>query len=155
MDYVRTQLGRRPYDIPNASAIVIEDADRFGLAQLHQLRGRVGRGAHSSYCVMVADPKTDDGQARMQVMTETQDGFRIAEEDLKLRGPGEFFGTRQSGLPEFHFGDLITDITLMHEARRAAFALVSQDPNLTERAHQALRLALSESRLGFDLIHVS
>lgn len=142
-------------DVPNASAIVIEDADRFGLAQLHQLRGRVGRGAHSSYCVMVADPKTDDGQARMQVMTETQDGFRIAEEDLKLRGPGEFFGTRQSGLPEFAFGDLITDIALMDEARRAAFALVAHDPNLLAPEHQPLKEALEQTRLGFELIHVS
>jgi ATP-dependent DNA helicase RecG len=91
----------------------------------------------------------------MQVMMETQDGFRIAEEDLKLRGPGEFFGTRQSGLPEFRFGDLIADVGLMDEARRAAFALVNRDPNLVEPTHQALKRALEQSRLGFELIHVS
>lgn len=104
---------------------------------------------------MVADPKTEDGRARMQVMVETQDGFRIAEEDLKLRGPGEFFGTRQSGLPEFRFGDLITDIALMDEARRAAFALVARDPNLLAPENQPLKQALEQSRLGFELIHVS
>jgi len=142
-------------DVPNASAIVIEDADRFGLAQLHQLRGRVGRGEHASYCVLVADPKTDDGRARMQVMVETQDGFRIAEEDLKLRGPGEFFGTRQSGLPEFIFGDLIADLPLMDEARRSAFDLVAADPNLQSSGHVRLKAAVERSKLGFELIQVS
>lgn len=142
-------------DVPNASVIILEDADRFGLAQLHQLRGRVGRGEHASYCILLADPKTEDGQARMNVMVETQDGFRIAEEDLKLRGPGEFFGTRQSGLPEFYIGDILHDLDLMEETRRAAFALVERDPNLGRPEHQALKSALERSRLGFELVHVS
>jgi len=142
-------------DVPNASVIILEDADRFGLAQLHQLRGRVGRGEHASYCILLADPKTEDGQARMHVMVETQDGFRIAEEDLKLRGPGEFFGTRQSGLPEFYIGDLLHDLDLMEETRRAAFALVERDPNLLRPEHLALKGALERSRLGFELVHVS
>src|SRR5437763_2759840 len=142
-------------DVPNACVMVIEDAERFGLAQLHQLRGRVGRGEHASFCILLAGAKTDDGRARMQVMVETTDGFRIAEEDLKLRGPGEFFGTRQSGLPEFVFGDLIADLPLMDEARRAAFTLAEKDPNLTDPHHQELKAALERSKLGFELIHVS
>jgi ATP-dependent DNA helicase RecG len=141
-------------DVPNASVIVIEDADRFGLAQLHQLRGRVGRGEHASYCILLAEPKTDDGIARMGIMTETQDGFKIAEEDLRLRGPGEFFGTKQSGLPEFFIGDVIRDVEIMDETRRAAFALVEKDANLTRPEHQALRKALEQAKLGFELVHV-
>jgi len=142
-------------DVPNASLMVIQDADRFGLAQLHQLRGRVGRGQHASYCLLLADPKTEDGQARLNVMVETADGFRIAEEDLKLRGPGEFFGTRQSGLPEFFIGDLLHDVEIMDETRRAAFALVEKDPNLLRPEHRALKAALERSKLGFELVNVS
>lgn len=142
-------------DVPNACVMVVEDADRFGLAQLHQLRGRVGRGEHASFCILLADPKTEDGAARMMAMVETQDGFRIAEEDLRLRGPGEFFGTRQSGLPEFSFGDILRDFALMDEARRAAFAMVEADPNLSRPEAAALRRALARSRFGFELVHVS
>jgi ATP-dependent DNA helicase RecG len=141
-------------DVPNASVIVIEDADRFGLAQLHQLRGRVGRGQHASFCILLADPKSEDGIARMGIMVETQDGFKIAEEDLRLRGPGEFFGTKQSGLPEFFIGDVLRDVELMDETRRAAFSLVEGDTNLARPEHQALRQALEKSRLGFELVHV-
>lgn len=142
-------------DVPNASVIVVEDADRFGLAQLHQLRGRVGRGEHASFCILLAEPKTEEGQARMSVMVETQDGFRIAEEDLKLRGPGEFFGTRQSGLPEFYIGDLLRDQDIMEETREAAFALVAADPNLQQTEHRALQAAVERSKLGFELVQVS
>ena len=142
-------------DVPNASVMVIEDAERFGLAQLHQLRGRVGRGEHASFCILLADAKTDDARARMSVMVETQDGFRIAEEDLKLRGPGEFLGTRQSGMPELVFGDLINDSALMEEARQSAFKLVESDPNLKHPDHEALRRAVEETRFGFELINVS
>src|SRR5438034_4289764 len=93
-------------DVPNATVMLIENAEQFGLAQLHQLRGRVGRGAHESYCVLVADIKTAEARQRLKVLEETTDGFRIAEADLKLRGPGELLGHQQSGLPPFRFGDL-------------------------------------------------
>lgn len=133
-------------DVPNACVIVIEDADRFGLAQLHQLRGRVGRGEHASYCVLMAEPKTDEGRARMEVMTQTCDGFKIAEEDLRLRGPGEFYGTRQSGIPELHIADIVNDSEVLIETRQAAFDLVETDPNLDRADHQLLRRALERAQ---------
>ena len=142
-------------DVPNASVIIIEDADRFGLAQLHQLRGRVGRGQHASFCILMAEPKTEDGRARMEVMTATQDGFKISEEDLKLRGPGEFYGTRQSGLPELYIADIVRDMDILTETRETAFALVESDPQLREPANQYLRRALERAKVGFDLINVS
>lgn len=129
-------------DVPNASLIVIEDADRFGLAQLHQLRGRVGRGDTQSYCILIADPKTQEGVARMQVMVSTGDGFKIAEEDLKLRGPGEFYGTRQSGAQELPFLDIFRDVDILHEARREAIATLDRDPKLTDSEHAALKAEL-------------
>jgi ATP-dependent DNA helicase RecG len=141
-------------DVPNASVIIIEDADRFGLAQLHQLRGRVGRGEHASFCILMADPKTDDGRARLEALTETRDGFKIAEEDLRLRGPGEFYGTRQSGLPELTIADILRDMDVLVETREAAFALVEADPGLRLPEHAALRRALERSRMGFELITV-
>jgi ATP-dependent DNA helicase RecG len=107
-------------DLPNATVMLIENAERFGLAQLHQLRGRVGRGAHESYCVLVADIKTAEARQRLKVLEETTDGFRIAEADLKLRGPGELLGQQQSGLPPFRFGDLSRDGALIERARRLA-----------------------------------
>ena len=105
-------------DVPNASVIVIEDADRFGMAQLHQLRGRVGRGTTQSYCLLIGDPKTDDGASRLATMAQTTDGFLIAEEDLKLRGPGDFYGTRQSGLQPLPFIDVLRDVPVLKEAPR-------------------------------------
>ncbi len=142
-------------DVPNASVIIIEDADRFGLAQLHQLRGRVGRGQHASFCILMAEPKTEDGRARMEVMTATQDGFKISEEDLKLRGPGEFYGTRQSGLPELYIADIVRDMDILTETRETAFALVESDPKLLKPENQPLRRALERAKVGFDLINVS
>ena len=107
-------------DVPNASTMVIEDANRFGLSQLHQLRGRVGRGAHQSYCLLIADAKNEESRARMEIMTATTDGFKIAEEDLRLRGPGELAGTRQSGNLDFKIADLVMDGKLLEVARQAA-----------------------------------
>jgi ATP-dependent DNA helicase RecG len=117
-------------DIPNASIMVIENAERFGLSQLHQLRGRIGRGRHRSYCILFGEPATDEAAKRLEVMAATSDGFRIAEEDLKIRGPGEFFGTRQHGLPEFRFADIIEDWKILNAAREDAFELVRQDASL-------------------------
>ena len=142
-------------DVPNASVIVIEDADRFGLAQLHQLRGRVGRGEFASFCILLAEPKTEIGRARMEIMTETRDGFRIAEEDLRLRGPGEFYGTKQSGLPEFMIADISRDMDILMETRDAAFALVDSDPELTRPEHRNIKLALAKENTGYELASVS
>ena len=119
-------------DVPNATVMVIEDADRFGLSQLHQLRGRVGRGKHKSYCVLITDNRSEETLARMRVMAQTGDGFRIAEEDLRLRGPGDFFGRRQHGLPALKVADLSWDMALLKEAQRAARALLDRDPGLED-----------------------
>jgi ATP-dependent DNA helicase RecG len=142
-------------DVPNAAAIVIEDADRFGLAQLHQLRGRVGRSEHQSYCVLIANPKSDDGQRRMEIMTRTNNGFLIAEEDLRIRGPGEIYGTRQSGMPSFRVADLVKDMRLLEVARQEAFHLLEHDPDLSRPEHAALREAVERFRHRFAIATVS
>jgi ATP-dependent DNA helicase RecG len=142
-------------DVPNAVAIAIEDADRFGLAQLHQLRGRVGRGEHASFCLLIADPKTPDGEERLLVMTQTNDGFRIAEEDLRLRGPGEFYGTRQSGLPALKIADVLRDGDILAEAREDAFALLDADPKLSQPTHRALRDAVIIRRRSLEIATVA
>jgi ATP-dependent DNA helicase RecG len=130
-------------DVPNATLMLIEHAERFGLAQLHQLRGRVGRGQHKSYCVLLAGRAvSDEAKRRLEVMTETQDGFKIAEEDLVLRGPGEFMGTRQSGLPGFRLANLVRDVDILTEARKAAFQLLEKDPNLESPENNRIRNAL-------------
>ena len=121
-------------NVPNATIMVIMDADRFGLSQLHQLRGRVGRGDKQSYAVLIANPKTESGKKRMKIMTETTDGFVLAEEDLKMRGSGEIFGTRQSGIPEFQVADIVEDYPILEEARKVASQIVQnkewrRDPN--------------------------
>ena len=107
-------------DVPNATLMVIENADRFGLSQLHQLRGRVGRGKDKSYCVLFSNNKNADTQARLKALCKTNDGFKIAEEDLQLRGPGDFFGSRQHGLPQFKAASLTADLDILKEARAAA-----------------------------------
>jgi ATP-dependent DNA helicase RecG len=112
-------------DVPNATIMLVENAEMFGLAQLHQLRGRIGRGAHDSYCILVAAAKSREAHTRLRVLEETTDGFRIAEADLKLRGPGELLGQQQSGMPKFRFGDLAADLELIQQARR----LVAQSPD--------------------------
>lgn len=111
-------------DVPNATIMIIENAERFGLAQLHQLRGRVGRGEHQSYCIMIANPTTEEGRKRLTVMTETTDGFRIAEEDLLIRGPGEFFGTKQSGMPDLKVANILKDHKLIQIARKEAESII-------------------------------
>jgi ATP-dependent DNA helicase RecG len=148
-------------DIPNATIMIVENAERFGLSQLHQLRGRVGRGADQSYCILIAnlgwfdehkkgldrgELKTEKmvAQVRLDTMVETTDGFKIAEADLKLRGPGEVFGVRQSGLPEFRIADLVEDGDLIVIARKEAFLLVERDPQLRSASHQSLRKRFEE-----------
>jgi ATP-dependent DNA helicase RecG len=129
-------------DVPNATVMLVEDAERFGLSQLHQLRGRVGRGPHASTCVLLGDPKSEEGRSRLSVMTKTQNGFEIAEHDLQLRGPGEFYGTRQSGLPDFRLANIVRDVDVIVVAREAAAALVATDPHLATPQHASLKRAL-------------
>jgi ATP-dependent DNA helicase RecG len=123
-------------DVPNASLMVVEHADRFGLAQLHQLRGRVGRGTRRSLCVLIGDPVTPDAEARLAAIASTSDGFEIAERDLAIRGPGELLGSRQSGLPPFRVADLLRDGDLLALARRDAKAWIAEDPDLSSARHQ-------------------
>jgi ATP-dependent DNA helicase RecG len=143
-------------DVPNATLMLVEHAERFGLAQLHQLRGRVGRSHHQAYCLLMADfPMSEEAKQRLQTLTAHDDGFMIAERDLEIRGPGEFLGTRQSGLPELRVAHLIRDQRLLAEARREAFALVDTDPHLSEPAHKSLRQALMHRwQHKFELMHV-
>jgi ATP-dependent DNA helicase RecG len=119
-------------DVPNATLMVIEQAERFGLSQLHQLRGRVGRGGEQSYCVLVTGKLNDTGRERIRAMVDSNDGFAIAEMDLKLRGPGEFFGTRQSGMPGLRFANLIRDQEILEQAREEAQSLVTQPESSSE-----------------------
>ena len=128
-------------DVPNATVMVVEDADRFGLSQLHQLRGRVGRGQHKSYCILISDNRNEETRRRLKVMTQTGDGFKIAEEDLRLRGPGDFFGRRQHGLPALKVADLSCDMALLKEAQGAAEDLLKRDPELRDHPRTALRVA--------------
>src|SRR5205823_13002651 len=115
-------------DVPNATVMLIEQAERFGLAQLHQLRGRVGRGAEQSYCILVTEKLNPVAKERIRTLVDSNDGFHIAEMDMKLRGPGEFFGTRQSGLPALHIGNIIRDADILEIARSEAAAFVSHPP---------------------------
>jgi ATP-dependent DNA helicase RecG len=135
-------------DVPNASVMLIEHAERFGLSQLHQLRGRVGRGPWKSYCILLSGAASEDARRRLDAMTATGDGFKIAEADLSLRGPGDFFGTRQSGLPEFRVADLLRDAAALEAARRDAVALIRDDPQLLAPEHRALRTALLQRWRG-------
>ena len=132
-------------NVPNASIMVVESAEKFGLSQLHQLRGRVGRGAEQSYCILMTSYKlTDDAKKRLETMVRTNDGFEIAEVDLKLRGPGDIMGTQQSGLLDLKIADLARDGQLLKYARDAAFDLISDDPELTKPEHATVRRQLVE-----------
>jgi ATP-dependent DNA helicase RecG len=132
-------------NVPNATMMVIYDAERFGLAQLHQLRGRVGRGSDQSYCILLANPKTEVGKERMRIMTETNDGFVVSEKDLELRGPGDFFGKKQSGIPEFKVADIVHDYRALETARNDAAMLIGSDSFWSAPEYASLRenLALS------------
>ncbi len=130
-------------DVPNATIMLIEGADRFGLSQLHQFRGRVGRGEHQSYCILLAESPSEDAQHRLEILAQTQDGFALAEEDLKLRGPGEFFGTRQSGLPALRIATL-ADVRTLEEAREEGQQLLQEDPALEAPEHRLLAQALED-----------
>ncbi|MFC3344285.1 ATP-dependent DNA helicase RecG [Paenibacillus abyssi] len=134
-------------DVPNATLMIIMDAERFGLSQLHQLRGRVGRGEHQSFCVLIADPKSETGQERMKVMTETDDGFEVARRDLDLRGPGDFFGTKQSGLPDFRIADMVSDFAVLETARDDAAELVARPEFWQQPEYAGLRERLQREQI--------
>ena len=130
-------------DVPNATIMVIENAERFGLSQLHQLRGRVGRGNYQSYCVlMTTEKRSSDARVRLKAMVDTTDGFKISEIDLELRGPGDFLGTRQSGLPQFQLANIVEDQAILKEARQAAFELIEKDPTLSDPENAEMLKAL-------------
>jgi ATP-dependent DNA helicase RecG len=136
-------------DIPNASIMVVEHAERFGLSQLHQLRGRIGRGRYPSKCILLAQYRSsEEARKRLRAMERTADGFQIAEEDLALRGPGEIFGVRQSGFPDFRVGHFIRDIPILVEARKEAFQLIQEDPDLVHPSHQTLKKVLHKRWKG-------
>ncbi|MBI5118063.1 ATP-dependent DNA helicase RecG [Candidatus Poribacteria bacterium] len=135
-------------DVPNAAVMVIEDADRFGLAQLHQVRGRVGRGQHESYCFLMGEPSTEQAAKRLEIMTSINDGFQIAEHDLLLRGPGEFLGVAQSGSPKLRVGHLARDIDLLQEARKIALAVLGSDPRLERLENGPIRLLIGKDQPG-------
>ena len=138
-------------DVPNANVMLIYNAERFGLAQLHQLRGRIGRGQHKSYCVLMVDPKNSEAMEKLRVMEETTDGFKIADADLRMRGPGEVLGTAQSGLPDLKLGDLVTDTELVKEAREIAAEILRSDPKLTRLNHRTLAARFGGGRAGGQL----
>ena len=129
-------------DVPNATIMVVEHAERFGLAQLHQLRGRVGRGSKKSLCVLIGEPITPDAEARLTAMSASNDGFELAEKDLELRGPGEVFGWKQAGAPPFRVADLMRDRELLGMARRDAMAWIARSPSLHAPGEELLRRRL-------------
>ncbi|MGV3532864.1 MAG: ATP-dependent DNA helicase RecG [Chthoniobacteraceae bacterium] len=133
-------------DVPNANIMLIENAERFGLAQLHQLRGRIGRGEHKSYCVLITESEDPEAIEKLRVLEETVNGFEIADADLRLRGPGDILGTQQSGLPPLKLGDILRDGDLMRKARGAAFLLLERDPQLMEPGHAHYRALLAQTR---------
>jgi ATP-dependent DNA helicase RecG len=131
-------------DVPNANLMILHHAERFGLAQLHQLRGRIGRGEHKSYCILLTDSKLPEALEKLALLEKTNDGFEIAEADLELRGPGDVLGTAQSGLTDLRFADFITDTQLIREARALADQVFHEDPDLSKQ-HQNLRPLITET----------
>ncbi|MCM8784221.1 MAG: ATP-dependent DNA helicase RecG [Candidatus Omnitrophica bacterium] len=142
-------------DIPNVTVIVVENAERFGLAQLHQLRGRIGRGKYPSYCILFSSAKTEEARQRLTALVKTRDGFGIAEEDLKIRGPGEFFGERQHGFPEIKVGDILKDMEILELSRKEAFGLLANDPYLDFSKHRILLKTLKERFPNLELVSVA
>jgi ATP-dependent DNA helicase RecG len=132
-------------DVTNATIMVVEHAERFGLSQLHQLRGRIGRGSEQSHCLLFGDPKTPEARERLKIMAKTNDGFKIAEMDFRLRGPGEFFGTRQHGLPELKISDLLRDFSILKQVRKDAFEIVAEDTHLASQAHLKIKQKIIET----------
>ena len=133
-------------DVPNATVMLIENAERFGLAQLHQLRGRIGRGEHKSYCILLASDQSPETEAKLAVLEKTRDGFVVAEADWELRGPGDLLGTAQSGLPVLKIGDLRRDAQLMKRARTAAMSIFEMDPSLEWPENQRFRQLIVEEQ---------
>jgi ATP-dependent DNA helicase RecG len=136
---VATSVVEVGVDVPNATLMTIENADRFGLAQLHQLRGRVSRGSFPGYCCLFAQNPTEESTRRLQALVDSTDGFRLAEIDFELRGPGDVLGTRQHGLPPLRIADLLRDSDVLAEAQKDARSLVAEDPELAQPAHERLR----------------
>ncbi|MEO6724506.1 MAG: DNA helicase RecG, partial [Blastocatellia bacterium] len=135
-------------DVPNASVMLIEHAERFGLSQLHQLRGRVGRGAAESFCILLAQfSKTKEAQERLKIMEQTTDGFKIAEKDLEIRGPGEVMGTRQSGLPEFRIANIVRDQKILEVAKREATYML-EERSKTRETDRLIQYVRSQPRFG-------
>ena len=135
-------------NVPNASIMVVENAERFGLAQLHQLRGRVGRGEYKSYCILKYQGNSDIIRQRMQVMQETNDGFKISEKDLELRGSGEFFGTKQHGLPEFKIANIFEDMKMLKDIQLIALNILKDDPNLSSDKNKLLKNSVEKKFLS-------
>ena len=137
-------------DVPNATVMVIENAERFGLSQLHQLRGRVGRGKHDSYCILICKSSAESVAERMKIMCSTNDGFKISQKDLELRGPGEFLGTRQHGLPSMRAGNLENDMQIFKDAHDAALEILKDDPKLLKPENRELKrnIEMSIDKLG-------
>jgi len=135
-------------DVPNAAVMIIQNADRFGLSALHQLRGRIGRGKKQSYCFLVGSSRGENASRRLEIMTKTSDGFKIAEEDLKMRGPGELLGTIQHGFPEFKAGDIIKDADIIEFTRTASINITATDPNLELPKHRCLKKLIKQRFAG-------
>jgi ATP-dependent DNA helicase RecG len=134
-------------NVPNASVMVIESAEKFGLSQLHQLRGRVGRGAEKSFCILLTGPKiSNDARERLKIMTATNDGFKIAEKDLEIRGPGDIEGTRQSGLLNFKLASIVNDKAMLEAAREAAERILETDPDMNKNEHIAVKNYLQQQK---------